>query len=145
MLESLGATKKGLPPSETEVHTNLQNLIRSAPGRVIIGTFASQVRRIAYLIEYAERMGKRVALEGYSMKMNIEVAKELGYLKAKPETLITVNDIHKYPDNQDRHHLYRSARRIQCSLVAHRDRQPSFHQAAEERHDRVFLLGHSGE
>ena len=34
------------------------------------------------------------------MKMNIEVAKELGYLKAKPETLITVNDIHKYPDNQ---------------------------------------------
>lgn len=100
MLESLGATKKGLPPSETEVHTNLQNLIRSAPGRVIIGTFASQVRRIAYLIEYAERMGKRVALEGYSMKMNIEVAKELGYLKAKPETLITVNDIHKYPDNQ---------------------------------------------
>ena len=64
MLESLGATKKGLPPSETEVHTNLQNLIRSAPGRVIIGTFASQVRRIAYLIEYAERMGKRVALEG---------------------------------------------------------------------------------
>lgn len=100
MLESLGATKKGLPPSETEVHTNLQNLIRTAPGRIIIGTFASQVRRIAYLIEYAERMGKRVALEGYSMKMNIEVAKELGYIKVKKETLITVNDIHKFPDNQ---------------------------------------------
>ena len=100
MLESLGALKKGLPPSETEVHTNLQNLIRSAPGRIIIGTFASQVRRIAYLIEYAERMGKKVALEGYSMKMNIEVAKELGYLKTHPDTLITVNDIHKYADNQ---------------------------------------------
>lgn len=100
MLESLGATKKGMPPSETEVHTNLQNLIRTAPGRIIIGTFASQVRRIAYLIEYAEKQGKRVALEGYSMKMNIEVAKELGYIKVKKETLITVNDIHKYPDNQ---------------------------------------------
>ncbi len=100
MLESLGATKKGMPPSETEVHTNLQNLIRTAPGRVIIGTFASQVRRIAYLIEYAEAQGKRVALEGYSMKMNIEVAKELGYIKVKKETLITVNDIHKHPDNK---------------------------------------------
>lgn len=100
MLESLGALKKGLPPSETEVHTNLQNLIRMAPGRVIIGTFASQIRRVAYLIEYAERLGKRVALEGYSMKMNIEVAKELGYLKVKKETLIPVNDIHKYPNNQ---------------------------------------------
>lgn len=100
MLESLGAIKKGLPPSETEVHGNLQNLIRNAPGRIIIGTFASQVRRIAYLIEYAEQMGKKVAVEGYSMKMNIEVAKELGYLKVKPETLITVADIHKYPNNQ---------------------------------------------
>lgn len=100
MLESLGALKKGLPPSETEVHTNLQNLIRMAPGRVIIGTFASQIRRVAYLIEYAERLGKRIALEGYSMKMNIEVAKELGYLKVKKETLIPVNDIHKYPNNQ---------------------------------------------
>ncbi|MDP2837810.1 MAG: ribonuclease J [Candidatus Moranbacteria bacterium] len=100
MLESLGALKKGMPPSETEVHTNLQNLIRTAPGRIIIGTFASQVRRIAYLIEYAEAQGKRVALEGYSMKMNIEVAKELGYIKVKKETLIPVNDIHKYPDNR---------------------------------------------
>ncbi|MEI9966617.1 MAG: ribonuclease J [Candidatus Moraniibacteriota bacterium] len=100
MLESLGALKKGMPPSETEVHTNLQNLIREAPGRIIIGTFASQVRRIAYLIEYAERQGKKIALEGYSMKMNIEVARELGYIKVKKDTLIPVNDIHKHPDNQ---------------------------------------------
>lgn len=100
MLESLGALKKGLPPSEQEVHQNLKNLIRTVPGRLIIGTFASQVRRISYLIEYAEQLGKKVALEGYSMKMNIEIAKELGYIKVKQDTLITVNDIHKYPDNR---------------------------------------------
>lgn len=100
LIESLGALKKGLPPSETEVHYNLQQLIRNAPGRIIIGTFASQVRRIAYLLEYAEAQGKKVALEGYSMKMNIEVAKELGYIKVKQDTLITTNDIHKYPDNK---------------------------------------------
>ncbi len=100
MLESLGALKKGLPPSEQEVHQNLKNLIRSVPGRLIIGTFASQIRRISYLIEYAEQLGKKVALEGYSMKMNIEVAKELGYIKVKKETLISVNDIHKYKDDQ---------------------------------------------
>lgn len=100
MLESLGALKKGLPPSEREVHQNLKNLIRTVPGRLIIGTFASQVRRIGYLIEYAEQLGKKVALEGYSMKMYIGVAKELGYIKVKNDTLITVNDIHKYPDNQ---------------------------------------------
>jgi ribonuclease J len=100
MLESLGALKKGLPPSEREVHQNLKNLIRTVPGRLIIGTFASQVRRIGYLIEYAEQLGKKVALEGYSMKMYIGVAKELGYIHVKNDTLITVNDIHKYPDNK---------------------------------------------
>lgn len=100
MLESLGALKSGDPPSEREVHQNIQNLLAGAPGRVILATFASQVRRIAYIIEYAERLGKKVALEGYSMKMNMEIAKELGYLKAKKETIITVNDIHKYPNNQ---------------------------------------------
>lgn len=100
MLESLGALKAGDPPSEREVHQNLQNLLGGAPGRVILATFASQVRRIAYIIEYAERLGKKVALEGYSMKMNMEIAKELGYLKAKKETIILVNDIHKYPDNR---------------------------------------------
>lgn len=100
MLESLGATKKGLPPSETIVHENFKTLLAKAPGRIIIGTFASQIRRVAYLLEYAEQLGKRVALEGYSMKMNIEVAKELGYIKTKKETLIPINDIHRYPDNQ---------------------------------------------
>ncbi len=100
MLESLGALKKGLPPSEQEVHRNLQDLLASAPGRIVIGTFASQIRRIAYILEYCERIGKVVALDGYSMKKNIEIAKQLGYVKMKPETLITVNDIHKYPENR---------------------------------------------
>lgn len=100
MLESLGALKKGLPPSEREVHENFKNLIKNAPGRLIIGTFASQIRRIAYILEYAEAMGKKVALEGYSMRTNIEVAKELGYLNTKKETFINVNDINKYPDNR---------------------------------------------
>lgn len=100
MLESLGALKKGLPPSEQEVHKNLQDLLAAAPGRIVIGTFASQIRRIAYILEYCERIGKVVALDGYSMKKNIEIAKQLGYVKMKPETLITVNDIHKYPENK---------------------------------------------
>ncbi len=100
MLESLGALKSGDPPSEREVHQNLQNLLSGAPGRVILATFASQVRRIAYIIEYAEQLGKKIALEGYSMKMNMEIAKELGYLKAKKDTFVPVNDIHQYPDNR---------------------------------------------
>lgn len=100
MLESLGAIKKGLPPSETKVHENFKDLLKGAPGRLIIATFASQVRRIRYILEYAESLGKKVALEGYSMKNNVEIAKELGYINVKKDTFIPTGDIHKYPDKQ---------------------------------------------
>ncbi|HLM83612.1 MAG TPA: ribonuclease J [Candidatus Bathyarchaeia archaeon] len=101
MLESLGAVDvRPAATSEKEMYKNLEKLLSEAKGRVIIGTFSSQIRRIGHLIEYAEKIGKKVALDGYSMKMNVEIAKELGYIKAHKETLIPISDIHKYPDNR---------------------------------------------
>jgi ribonuclease J len=101
MLESLGAIVTN--PSRTtekEMYANLEKLIDEAPGKIIIGTFSSQIRRIGHILEYAEKIGKKVALDGYSMKMNVEIAKELGYIKMHKETLIPVSDIHKYPLNK---------------------------------------------
>jgi ribonuclease J len=101
MLESLGAIVTN--PSRTtedEMYHNLEKLISEATGKIIIGTFSSQIRRIGHILEYAEKIGKKVALDGYSMKMNVDIAKELGYIKMHKETLITVNDLHKYPENK---------------------------------------------
>ncbi len=101
MLESLGATDyRTEAVSEKEMYENLERLIWEAPGRVIIGTFSSQIKRIGRLLEYAEKIGKKVALDGYSMKMNVEIAKKLGYIKVARGTLIPVSEIHKYSDNK---------------------------------------------
>lgn len=101
MLESLGAVDtRPSHTTEKEMYANLEKLIREATGKVIIGTFSSQIRRIAHILEYARTIGKKVALDGFSMKMNIEIAKELGYIKVDRDTLITINDIHKIPDNK---------------------------------------------
>ncbi len=101
MLESLGATDtRPVQKSEVEMHKNLNELISLAKGLVIIGTFSSQIKRIGKIIEFCESIGKKVALDGYSMKMNIEIAKELGYIKAHKKTLITVNEINKHPRNK---------------------------------------------
>ena len=101
MLESLGAVDTHpAATSEKEMYQNLEKLLSTSKGRVIIGTFSSQIRRIGHIIEYAEKIGKKVALDGYSMKMNVEIAKELGYIKAHKETLIPISDIHKYPENR---------------------------------------------
>ena len=100
MLESLGATEFKKPIKEKEMYANLEKVIRSAEGKVIIGTFSSQVRRVSQIMEYAQKIGKKVALDGYSMKMNMEIAQQLGYVKIHRNSLISINDIHKYPDNQ---------------------------------------------
>ena len=101
MLESLGAINTSSSMvGEREMYANLEKLISEAKGKVIIGTFASQINRVGHLLEYAKQIGKKVALDGYSMKMNVEIAKELGYIKVGNETIIPANSIGKYPDNQ---------------------------------------------
>ncbi len=100
MLESLGINYKNSRVPEEVMYANLRKLIDEAPGRVIIGTFSSQIERIKQVIEYAGKIGKKVALDGYSMKLNIKVAQELGYIKPHKNTLIDVSQISKYPDNK---------------------------------------------
>lgn len=100
MMESLGSTKEGSQISEIEIFRNIKGLLERAPGRVIIATFASMVERVGWLINISEQLGKKVALDGYSMKMNVEIAKKIGYLKFQKQTLIDVKKIHDYPDNK---------------------------------------------
>jgi len=100
MLESLGATDVRQSATQQEMQKNLTKLILESPGRIIIGTFASQIERIGWIIGAAERVGKKVALDGYSMKMNVEIAQKLGYIKAKKGTLIKIDQIKNHADNK---------------------------------------------
>lgn len=100
MLESLGAIREGRHATHKELYNNLYDILEKAPGRVVIATFASMVERVKWVIEAAGRLGKKVALEGYSMKMNIEIARELGYIHMGKGVLIDVREIDKYPEHK---------------------------------------------
>ena len=100
MLESLGSTRKKHTDNTEEVHKNLQSIMRNAQGRVVIGTFSSQVERIKWVIDEAQKLGKKVALDGYSMKMNMEISQELGYVKINKETLIDIRETNRHKDNK---------------------------------------------
>ncbi|MFA5052371.1 MAG: ribonuclease J [Patescibacteria group bacterium] len=100
MLESLGATHTTPRVPEQTMYENIFRLISQAPGRIIIGTFSSQIERIKRVLEYAQQIGKKVALDGYSMKTNIEISKKLGYIKVKQDTLIPIEAIRKFPDQR---------------------------------------------
>jgi len=101
MLESLGATDhNNNPTSEKVMYDNLNKIISAKKGKIIIGMFSSQIDRIKHIIEMADKLGKKVALDGYSMKLNIKLAQELGYIKPSKQALIDIKDIHNYPEDK---------------------------------------------
>lgn len=100
MSDSTNCENPGFSISDRVVYKNIEGVIRDTPGRLIVSTFASQVERMLYMLETAEKFGKKVVIEGRSMKTNVEVAKLANMLKVRPETLISLDDLSKYPDNK---------------------------------------------
>lgn len=100
MSDSTNAPEEGHQISEQEIGKNLKTLIEKAPGRIIIGTFSSLLSRVEQIIKIAEEMGKKVAVDGFSMKTNVEIIKTLGYLKVKQGTLIDIADIRNFPQEK---------------------------------------------
>ncbi len=95
--DSTYAEVAGYTPSEQVVRGALDSIIDRAPGRVIISTFASLIARIQQVIDSAEAHDRKVFVTGRSMIDNVAMAQELGYLKAKPGTLLNVEQMRKTP------------------------------------------------
>jgi ribonuclease J len=100
MGDSTNSNKPGHQVSEKVIGEELERIIEKAPGRVIIGTFASLLARVKQILEFSEKHGKLVALDGFSMKTNVEIAKELGFIKIAQKTLIPIERIDDYPNEK---------------------------------------------
>ncbi len=99
-IDSTNAEKEGHSISEKTVEKNLEDIFRKAEGRLIVATFASLLTRIGEIIKIADKIGRRVALNGYSMKTNVQIAQNLGFIKAKEGVIISVEEIHKFKDDK---------------------------------------------
>ena len=100
MADSTNATREGFTISETIIGQNLTRLFRNAKGRVIVATFSSNVHRVQQVINSSITYGRKVAFSGRSMEKISQIAMDLGYLKVPKNTIIKLDDIHKYPDNK---------------------------------------------
>ncbi len=89
--DSTNVVREGTSPSESDVATNLAQLIKDAPHRVAVTTFASNVARIRSVAEAARECGREVVVVGRAMDRVVEVAKECGYLDGLPEFRSTEN------------------------------------------------------
>ena len=101
MCDSTNAERPGFTMSERTVGHVFDNLFNEyKTARIIIATFASNVDRVQQIINTAYRFGRKVAVEGRSMVNVITTAAELGYLRVPDQTLIEIDQVKNYPDEQ---------------------------------------------
>lgn len=101
LIESTNAERPGFTQSERTVGKTFDTLFEEHRNtRIIVATFASNVDRVQQIINTAHRYGRKVVVEGRSMVNIIDTAANLGCLQVPENTLIEVEQLKDYPDNQ---------------------------------------------
>lgn len=97
MSDSTDSTHKGYQISESSIGDEINNIFENIRGRIIIGTFASQLSRIQKIFDLARKHSRKIYLQGRSMNDNVEIAHQIGYLKFNPRILIRDADLRRLP------------------------------------------------
>jgi len=98
--DSTNAEVAGHSISESEVGETIYKIFQQTKGRLIVTSFASQISRIQLVINAAVRCRRKVAITGYSMEKNVEMAMKLGYLKIPQGVLQDIRRINRLPDDE---------------------------------------------
>lgn len=98
--DSTGAENPGHSISEKTIYDSLEDIFERAKGRMIVSTFASLVGRLQQVIWLAEKFGRKVVIEGYSMRSNVAIARELGYIEYQKHTVVSPEEAQKLQDEK---------------------------------------------
>ncbi|MFC7685359.1 ribonuclease J [Ureibacillus sp. GCM10028918] len=98
--ESTEAERPGHTTSEVVIEETLAKYFHAAPARILVAVYASNFIRIQQVFNHAQESGRKVAVVGKSLEKVIDIGLNLGYLTVDETTLIPVNTIQKYPDEE---------------------------------------------
>jgi ribonuclease J len=96
LCDSTNAERLGFTGSERLVGEAFRQIIPQRQGRVLVASFASNVHRMQQAIDVAVQCGRKVAVVGRSMRKNLNIASNLGYLEVPEGTLIQPNELEEY-------------------------------------------------
>ncbi len=100
LADSTNAERPGFTASEKVVGQTFDDEFRSAKKRIIVATFSSNVHRIQQVVDAAVKYKRKVAVIVRSMINVVNIAKELGYLKAPEGVIIDIDETRNYSDEQ---------------------------------------------
>jgi ribonuclease J len=98
--DSTNADRDGFAPSESAVGPALYDVFARCEGRIVVTSFASNIHRVAQVVNAADDLGRKVALVGRSMIKNMKIGRSLGHISISDETLIQPKQIDDYPDGE---------------------------------------------
>jgi ribonuclease J len=98
--DSTNADQPGTTPSEAVLDDAFHQIMREAPGRLIVATFASLISRIQQVVDVAARHDRKIAIAGRSMVENTKMARKLDYLDIPDDMLVTLDEIKSLPARQ---------------------------------------------
>lgn len=94
--DSTNAEVEGVTGPEKSVGKTLNQIFSQAPGRIIAASFASHIHRIQQIVDVARRHRRKLTVIGRSMVKNVQIARDLGYLKIPEEMFISMGEIGNY-------------------------------------------------
>lgn len=100
MVDSTNAEVPGFVPGEADILPVLEQVFDETSGRVIVACFASHIHRVQQVIDAAADGGRKVALVGRSMVRNMNVARDLGFLRVPGDVLVAADRISEFPDDR---------------------------------------------
>ena len=100
LCDSTNAERRGFTGSERLVGEAFRQIIPQRQGRVLVASFASNVHRMQQAIDVAVQTGRRVAVVGRSMRKNLNIAGNLGYLEVPEGTLIRPQELEEYEPHE---------------------------------------------
>jgi ribonuclease J len=98
--DSTNAERPGFTQSERVVGEAFRQIIPTRRGRVLVSSFASNIHRMQQAIDVAVDSGRKVAVVGRSMRRNMNVARNLGYVEVPEDMLVKPADLDEIPPEQ---------------------------------------------
>ncbi len=100
MSDSTNADTPGRTKSEAALYDAFHQIMREAPGRLIVATFASLISRVQQVVDVAGEYDRKIAVAGRSMVANTAMARELGYLDIPDEMMVDLREIDRLPPEE---------------------------------------------
>lgn len=100
MSDSTNVEREGFALTEREIKASLREIFDRARGRIIVTLFSSHIQRLQEIFDLAAACGRMVAISGKSLVRNIELARELDYLRIPRGTLVELDEIGELEDDE---------------------------------------------